>query len=52
MCVILDVHLRMRSRVAGSEVEEDLWLTEGIKKCDALTSRDLPAIGVVGVRNF
>lgn len=49
---VLDVHPAMRSRVAGHSEGEDLWLTEGIKKADALTSRDLPTIGVIGVWNF
>ncbi len=48
--VILDVHPRMRERVNGGD--GDLWLTEGIKKSDALTSHDLPAIGLIGVWNF
>jgi hypothetical protein len=47
---LLDAHPTMRSRVASGE--EDLWLTEGIKKADALTSRDLPTIGIIGVWNF
>jgi hypothetical protein len=47
---ILDVHPRMRERVRSGT--GDLWVTEGIKKADALTSRDLPAIGLIGVWNF
>lgn len=45
--VILDVHPRMREEVQDGD--GDLWVTEGIKKCDALTSRGLPAIGLAGV---
>ena len=45
--VILDVHPRMRERVRSSL--EDLWITEGIKKADSLTSRSLPTIGLIGV---
>ena len=47
--VVLDVHPRMRSRVCAGA--EDLWLTEGIKKADALTSRGLPTVGLIGVWN-
>jgi hypothetical protein len=30
----------------------DLWITEGIKKADALASRGLAAVGLIGVWNF
>jgi hypothetical protein len=30
----------------------ELWITEGIKKADALTSRGLPTIGLIGVWNW
>ncbi len=30
----------------------DLWLTEGCKKVDALTSRGIPTVGIIGVWNF
>lgn len=47
---ILDVHPRTREEVrAGGG---DLWITEGIKKADALTSRGLAAVGLIGVWNF
>lgn len=47
---ILDVHPAMRCRIAGGG--EDLFITEGVKKGDALTSRDLPAISLIGVWNW
>jgi ribosomal protein S19E (S16A) len=47
---ILDVHPRMREEVRSGT--GDLWVTEGIKKADSLTSRDLPTIGLIGVWNF
>jgi hypothetical protein len=48
--VILDVHPRMLEEVrCGSR---ELWITEGIKKADALTSRGLPTIGLIGVWNW
>ena len=48
--VVLDVHPRMREEVRSGT--GDLWITEGIKKADSLTSRDLPTIGLIGVWNF
>jgi hypothetical protein len=30
----------------------DLWVTEGCKKVDSLTSRGLPTVGIIGVWNF
>ena len=47
---ILDVHPRMVEEVRSGT--GDLWITEGIKKADALTSRGLPTIGLTGVWNF
>jgi ribosomal protein S19E (S16A) len=47
---ILDVHPRMCEEVRSGT--GDLWVTEGIKKADSLTSRDLPTIGLIGVWNF
>lgn len=48
--VILDVHPRMRTEVNSGD--GDLWITEGIKKADSLTSRGLPTIGIIGVWNW
>jgi hypothetical protein len=48
--VILDVHPRMREEVRSGA--GDLWVTEGIKKADCLTSRGLATIGLVGVWNW
>jgi hypothetical protein len=48
--VILDVHPFMLEEVRSGE--GDLWLTEGIKKADSLTSRGLPTIGLIGVWNW
>ncbi len=48
--VILDVHPRMHEEVRSGS--PDLWITEGIKKADSLTSRGLPTIGLVGVWNW
>ena len=45
--VILDVHPRMREEVRAGD--GDLWITEGIKKADALTGRGLPTVGLIGV---
>lgn len=47
---ILDVHPRTREEVRAGD--GDLWITEGIKKADALTSRGLAAVGLIGVWNF
>lgn len=46
---ILDIHPRMKEAAAG---DGDLWITEGIKKADALTSRDLCTVGLIGVWNW
>jgi len=48
--VIIDVHPRMREEARSGS--GDLWVTEGIKKADALTSRGLCAVGLIGVWNF
>jgi putative DNA primase/helicase len=46
----LDVHPRNRDKIADPTVE--LWITEGVKKGDALTSRGLCAISLTGVFNW
>ncbi len=48
--VILDVHPRMRDEVRGGT--SDLWITEGVKKADSLTSRGLPTVGLIDVWNW
>jgi hypothetical protein len=48
--VMLDVHPRMREEVRHGD--GDLFVTEGIKKSDALTSRGLPTVGITGVWNW
>ncbi len=45
--VIVDVHPRMLDEVRHGD--GDLWITEGCKKGDALTSRGLCAIALAGV---
>jgi len=45
--VIVDVHPRMLEEVRDGD--EDLWITEGCKKGDSLTSRGLPVISLAGV---
>jgi len=47
---IIDVHPRMRG--AAGDAGAELWITEGVKKADALTSRGLCAVGLVGVWNW
>lgn len=47
---ILDVHPRMREEARRGD--GDLWITEGIKKADALTSRGLCTVGLIGVWNW
>lgn len=47
---VLDVHPRNRDRVA--DAREQLWITEGIKKGDALTSRGLCVVTLTGVFNW
>jgi hypothetical protein len=47
---ILDVHPAMRTKLR--EISEPLWITEGIKKGDALASTGCCAISVMGVWNW
>ncbi len=47
---VLDVHPRNRDRIVDPTVE--LWITEGIKKADALTSRGLCVVSISGVFNW
>ncbi len=47
---ILDVHPRNMGKVGDPSV--DLWITEGVKKGDALTSHGLCAVALVGVWNW
>src|SRR5215212_5457981 len=46
----LDVHPRNRSAIVDPTAE--LWITEGIKKGDSLTSRGICAISLTGVFNW
>jgi putative DNA primase/helicase len=46
----LDVHPRNRDRIVDPSVE--LWLTEGVKKADALTSRGACVVALAGVYNW
>jgi hypothetical protein len=46
----LDVHPRNRDKIADPTV--GLWITEGIKKADSLTSRGLCVIALTGVFNW
>lgn len=48
--VVLDVHPRNADKVG--DAAEDLWITEGVKKADALTSRGLCTVGLAGVWNW
>jgi hypothetical protein len=48
--IILDVNPLMLEEVRGGD--GDLWVTEGPKKVDALTSRGEPTVGIIGVWNF
>jgi hypothetical protein len=48
--ITLDVNPLMLEEVRGSD--GDLWVTEGPKKVDALTSRGEPTVGIIGVWNF
>lgn len=45
--MIVDVHPSMRDRVRYSL--EPLWITEGVKCADAMTSRGLPTVALAGV---
>jgi Domain of unknown function (DUF3854) len=47
--ITLDVNPLMLEEVRSGG---DLWLTEGCKKVDALTSKGLPTVGIIGVWNF
>lgn len=46
----LDVHPRNRDKITDPTVE--LWITEGIKKADSLTSRGLCVVAITGVFNW
>jgi P4 family phage/plasmid primase-like protien len=46
----IDVHPRNRDKIADPTTE--LWITEGIKKADALTSKGLCVIALTGVFNW
>ena len=46
----LDVNPLMMGEVRKGS--GDLWITEGVKKTDSLTSRGLATVGVIGVWNF
>jgi P4 family phage/plasmid primase-like protien len=46
----LDVHPRNRDKIVDPTVE--LWVTEGIKKGDALTSRGICVVSLTGVFNW
>lgn len=46
----LDIHPLMLDRIRSST--EAIAITEGVKKADSLSSRDLPAIGLLGVWNW
>jgi hypothetical protein len=48
--ITLDVNPLMLEGVRDGD--GDLWVTEGPKKVDALTSRGEPTVGIIGVWNF
>ncbi len=48
--VVIDLHPRMQD--AALDPHTDLFITEGMKKADALTSRGLCTMGLVGVWNW
>jgi hypothetical protein len=48
--ITLDLNPLMLEEVRRGDA--DLWLTEGCKKVDSLTSRGLPTVGIIGVWNF
>ncbi len=48
--ITLDVNPLMLDEVRAGD--GDLWNTEGCKKVDALASRGIPAVGIIGVWNF
>jgi Domain of unknown function (DUF3854) len=45
--VLVDVHPRILEEVRSGT--GDLWITEGVKKADALTGRGLPTLALAGV---
>jgi len=47
---ILDVHPSMHD--SARKTSEDLWITEGVKKGDSLTSRGRCTVSLIGVWNF
>jgi hypothetical protein len=48
--VVIDMHPRMQDAVLDPRT--DLFITEGMKKADALTSRGLCTVGLIGVWNW
>lgn len=48
--MLLDVHPRVRSKL--TDVKEDLWITEGVRKADSAVSHGLACIGLIGVWNW
>jgi len=48
--ITLDINPLMLEEVRGGD--GDLWVTEGPKKVDALTSHGEPTVGIIGVWNF
>jgi hypothetical protein len=48
--ITLDSNPEMAEEVRAGSGE--LWTTEGCKKVDALASRGIPAVGIIGVWNF
>ena len=48
--ITLDVNPLMLEEVRRGD--SDLWITEGCKKVDSLTSLGLPTVGIIGVWNF
>jgi len=48
--ITLDVNPLMLKEVRHGD--SGLWITEGSKKVDSLTSLDLPTVGIIGVWNF
>lgn len=47
---VLDVHPRNRDRIVDPKVP--LWITEGVKKADSLTSQGMCAVALSGVFNW
>jgi hypothetical protein len=48
--ITLDVNPLMLEQIRDGD--GDLWVTEGPKKVDSLTSRSEPTVGIIGVWNF